>query len=142
MYHGRLFPTSQMKKEALETSPNVPQRERKLWRLPPAFPGRKGGVGDIPRRSPARKEALKISPGVPQKERKRWRHPPMFPGKKAGLNIYLKFPPAKRALLSFNLGFTGDEKEGFKDFIKQKKSVELDKKKFFLMFIPLKYQVS
>lgn len=101
MYHGRLFPTSQMKKEALKISPNVPQRERRRWKHPPTFPRKKGGVGDIPQCS-----------------------------------------PAKRALLSFNLGFTGDEKEGFKDFIKQKKSVELDKKKFFLMFIPLKYQVS
>lgn len=142
MYHGRLFPTSQMKKEALETSPSVPRRERRRGRHLPVFPGGKGGVGNIPQRSPERKEALKISPGVPQEERKRGRHPPVFPGKKEGLNIYLKFPPAKRALLSFNLGFTGDEKEGFKDFIKQKKSVELDKKKFFLMFIPLKYQVS
>jgi hypothetical protein len=131
-----------MKKEALETSPSVPQRERKRGRHPPTFPREKGGVGDIPRRSPAGKEALETSPNVPQKERKRWRHPPAFPGKKEGLNIYLKFPPAKRALLSFNLGFTGDEKEGFKDFIKQKKSVELDKNFFFLMFIPLKYQVS
>jgi hypothetical protein len=75
MYHGRFFPMSQMKNEALETSPSVPQREMKRWRHPPVFPSEKGSVGDIPRRSPERKEALETSPSVPQRERKRWRIP-------------------------------------------------------------------
>jgi hypothetical protein len=84
MYHGRFFPMSQMKKEALETSP--------------VFPGEKGSVGDIPQRSPERKEALEASPSVPQRERKRWRHLPAFPREKGGVgDIPQRSPERKEA---------------------------------------------
>ena len=96
MYHGRLFPTSQMKKEALETSPSVPPQERKLWRLLPAFPGEKGSLGDISRHFPARKEALETSPNVPQRERKPWRYPPAFPRKKGSVGDIPQCSPARR----------------------------------------------